>query len=478
MDKKLVLIFWLLFIAVYSINLTLLPIFEDEAQYLLLAEAIQSNPVGNFFLYPQNGLLPFFGWMVAIFNFFIKDSLVAGRIVNVLFASSLVWWLYSISQLYKLSKTFFFICFLFLLTSPILLLNARVAMLDTAVLALTAWYLYFTLKIFLFPTKKDYIGLLVTLLAALLTKATVLFGIPALIILILIEIYKKKKITKEIIYPILVYGLAFGVLGGLFFFFSQQIHRDSGSSLVSNFSMENFLERIRINSWLTLNWTTVYYQPALVALLEYIVFFKYIKNKKVFFILGFWMVTAMAATITLNRFYYPRHILILLAPLTIFVGGIWAYIPKLISIPLLLLIFLPRIFFDWNIVFTPQKAALAAEDRFSFYEDYTSGVGVEEIAVALSKLSKDGPIVVWLDGSYIMRYGLRRELENNANIIFKSFNPFVGSFFDATGDVIKDDNFTTYALANRWYPKNAGKLKIIRSFDVSFRHRRVLYQML
>lgn len=476
MDKKLVFIFWILFIGIYSVNLTLLPLFEDEAEYLFLAEAIKQNFLGSFFIYPQYGLFPLFGWLVALLNFFITDSLVAGRMVNIFLASSLIWWIWAIGQLYKLPKQFFLAAFILLITSPILLLNARVALLDTAVLVFTAWYLYFALKIFINPTKKDYIGLFIAMLAALLTKATVLFGIPAVLIFVFLESYQKRLINKNVVWLILVSGFAFIISGGLFLSFRQQISSDSGSSILQYFTMESLFKRIRLNSWLTFHWATIYYQPALIALLEYIVFFKKIKHKKLYLMLGLWVIAAMGVTITLNRFYYPRHILILVAPIIIFVAGILAFIPKKIGIPLFILIILPRLFFDWTIISAPQKADLAFEDKLSFYEDYTSGIGIRDLATSLDSLSKEHKIVVWLDGSYVLQYGLPRELRYNQNIIFKSFNPFLGSFFKSSGVVVKDDNVPTYAIVNRWYPSNVKKLKLIKSFPVSFRHTRYLYQ--
>lgn len=477
MDKKIVFALWIIFIVIYSVNLTLLPIFEDEAEYLLLAEAIRKRPLDNFFIYPQNGLFPLFGWVAAVFNIFIKDSLIAGRIINILLASSLVWWIWFLGRLYNLPKGFSLIAILLLVTSPILLLNARVALLDTMVLVLTAWYLYFALKIVISPTKKDYFGLFITLLTALLTKATVLFGVPAIVMLIVIEIYNKKNLDKNIKLIIFICCLAFLLSGTLFLFFSQQISRDSGSSVLSHFTSESLIKRIKLNSWLTYHWTTIYYQPALIALLEYLIFFKQIKYKKLYLILGLWVVISLGVMISLNRFYYPRHILILVAPLVIFIAGIIISIPKIVSIPLFLLIMLPRVIFDWQIMFFPHQASLAAEDKFSFFEDYTSGKRIPEIARTLNNLSVNKKIILWLDGSYVMEYGLRREIKNNPNIYIKSFR--LGEKFipHNVEEVNKIGGMITYVIVNRWAPLNLNELSLVKDFPVSYRHSQILYML-
>ena len=106
MNKKILIFFWIIFVATHLINILQFPIFEDEAEYLLLAQQVFNNPIHDLFIYSLNGVLPMFGWLVSIFMIFIHDSLLAGRLLNVLLASTLVFWIDMIASLYKFNNIF------------------------------------------------------------------------------------------------------------------------------------------------------------------------------------------------------------------------------------------------------------------------------------------------------------------------------------------------------------------------------------
>ena len=112
MEKRITIFAWIIFIVSRLFFFSKLPIFEDEAQYLYLADSIVNNPSDNLFIYLHNGLLPMFGWIVALGTLIYDDSLTVGRMINVVLASSLIFWTYYIGRLYGKSLTFFITAYL------------------------------------------------------------------------------------------------------------------------------------------------------------------------------------------------------------------------------------------------------------------------------------------------------------------------------------------------------------------------------
>src|SRR3989344_7318033 len=79
--------FWSLAVIFYFftrlVNLKIIPIFTDEAIYSRWAQVALHDPA-NRFMSLEDGKQPLFIWLAAIFQKFISDPLVAGRLVSVL----------------------------------------------------------------------------------------------------------------------------------------------------------------------------------------------------------------------------------------------------------------------------------------------------------------------------------------------------------------------------------------------------------
>lgn len=475
MSKKIILLVWIIFIISHLINLTSLPLFEDEALYLLLSDQISKSPFQNFFIYPINGLLPMFGWMISVTNLFFHDSFIAGRFLNVLLASTLIFWIVKISNLYNLNNTFQVMAFILLIISPIIHLNSRVALLDTSILVFTAWYIYFT-AIYLKTTKNIYLlGLLLSLLPTFLTKATAFFGLFPVLLLIFINFKKDYKFKLSYLKLFFTYFIVGIILILIFYKFGDQIFKDSGSSLIFHEQFSQILSKIKLNLFLTFIWVKVYYLSFVPVPILFIIFWNKIKKWEIYSLLAVWIFSSIIFMIILNRFYYPRHILILSLPIIIISCVMLSEIPKKVAIIFFLFICLIRIVLGLDIITKISHTDLALEDRFEYFENYTSGVNIKPITNTLEELSKGKQIIVWLDGSYVLEYGLRRESNNNTNIQFKSFK-LNKSFTQKESQIVgKDPHNETYVIVNRWSPQNIKELKLIKTFDNSFRHGQQFY---
>lgn len=404
------------FISLHLIDLKSFPLFEDETMFLLLAGEIVKDPINNFFIFSESGLMPMFGWLVALATSLTKDSLVAGRSVNIFLACSLIIWVAKFAKLYHLPNTFFYLASILVLFSPVLLLNSGIALLDTSVLVFTAWYLYFTIKSLQNPIKSNFIGLLISLLLAVFTKATAFFGFPVAGTLLLIA-YKTGKADRVNIFKIAgIYVTAVFIMGITLWSYFPFIFNDSGSSSITNLHLSEIIGKISNNIWLTLHWSWIYYGHFTLLLIPFIFYFKKLKFKTVYFIALIWLLASVLPMVIFNRFYFPRHTLLFLTPLVIIIAGVLSELPRKIGFIFFLIILIFRAELSLEATKATHQTKLALEDKFVYFENYTSGSTISEISAFLEDLSADQPIIVYLDGSYVMEYGLRQRLANNSNI--------------------------------------------------------------
>lgn len=62
-----------------------------------------------------------------------------------------------------------------------------------------------------------------------------------------------------------------------------------------------------------------------------------------------------------------------------------------------LLVLVPSLISSWKIVMTPVSSDIPREDRFQFFEDWTSGVGSKEIADKIAKISNGKDVNIYLE---------------------------------------------------------------------------------
>ncbi len=475
-------IFWIVFVLVYTYRLTRFPIFEDEAIHLLMAERLFNSPFNNFFIYMSHNFLPGFGWLFFPIRFFIKDSLLAGRLLNVFLASSIFFWLYLIKDTFKFPARFFILSSSLILFSPILFLNSRIALLDTAVMVFSLWSLYLFLLVINKPKPFYLVLFFFVLLTCLLIKFTSLFILPSLIFIFLLN-YRKTKSLAKYKYSLitLFFALAAFLLIVSPFFFQVSDILKTGSVFV--LKTGDILTRVHQNFWLFLNWSNVYYPLFPLSVLSFAVLIltkKKVRGSELMTALLIWFITSLFVMICFNRFFYPRHILMLLMPFLIIPIFVLLKYPAKVSVFFVAFLVFMRIILLKDLVLddTFAKAQIAKEDRFQYFEDYTSGINIDSLASFISKKAANyanGKITVWLDGSWVMEYGLRRALKDIPNIEFKSFVDFESHRYAISGKILKDENKLNYVVVNKNRPLNIKDLVLEKEFNWGGYHPEYLY---
>lgn len=123
-------------------NLTLLPIFTDETNYLDWGWREIHAPSHLWYsLYDAKP--PLVMWLFGLSQSLISDPLLAGRLVSVLFGLATLLGLYFLGRKYFSLPTTLLSCLLYL-TSPLFHLYDRQALMESALSAVFIWLIYFT----------------------------------------------------------------------------------------------------------------------------------------------------------------------------------------------------------------------------------------------------------------------------------------------------------------------------------------------
>src|SRR3989344_27987 len=136
--------FSVLYFATRLINLKIVPIFTDEAIYTYWAQVALHDPA-NRFISLEDGKQPLFIWIAAIFQQFIPDPLIAGRLVSVFAGFGSLVGIYFLARLLFSEKVAKLAAFLYVIL-PFTLLYDRMALFDSLLTMLGIWAVYFSIK--------------------------------------------------------------------------------------------------------------------------------------------------------------------------------------------------------------------------------------------------------------------------------------------------------------------------------------------
>src|SRR3990167_7048365 len=136
--------FSVLYFATRLINLKIVPIFTDEAIYTYWAQVALHDPA-NRFISLEDGKQPLFIWIAAIFQKFIPDPLIAGRLVSVFAGFGSLIGIYFLAKLLFSEKVAKLAAFLYIIL-PFTLLYDRLALYDSLLTMFGIWAVFFTVK--------------------------------------------------------------------------------------------------------------------------------------------------------------------------------------------------------------------------------------------------------------------------------------------------------------------------------------------
>lgn len=186
------LLFLLIFYFIFAlINVTLLPIFNDESIYLDWGW-ISLHVPGNAYISLTDAKQPFLIWIFGIFATIFPDPLFAGRFVSILIGSFTVAGIYSLTKKLFNTQTAFFAALVYTIT-PIFLFYNRQALLEAAIACVGVWSGSMLLTLLQKPTWKRGILLGIIMGLGFFIKSSSLIFIVSSAVIVLFYFFKYGK---------------------------------------------------------------------------------------------------------------------------------------------------------------------------------------------------------------------------------------------------------------------------------------------
>lgn len=481
----------LIYFALRLPNLTLQPIFADEAIYIRWAQVMKAEPTLRF-LPVSDGKTPLFMWVMIPFFKLFENPLFAGRILSVLAGFG------TLTGIFVLGFRFFNLrvgligAFLMAIT-PYIVFFDRMALVDSMLSMFSIWSLIISLHLIRFP-RIDLAMLLGYIMGAgLLTKPPGFFSVITVpITLILLDWKDKNRQTKFLklfglwviailitfgIYNILRLGPGFNSLNS-----RNQDYVFSPTDLVGR-PLDPFIPHLRdIAEWfpklLTPPILVLVVAGILLALLGIIKFLKERQlnlenehssstNRNALVIL-LWSLIPMAIQMALLKTFTARYILFTIPPLLVlaswsldsFLSNLKTKKSYVYPVAILLLVLFPMIF-NYSLLTDPSKANLPKNERRGYLEDWTAGYGLKDIANFLDEQSRKGLVVVGTEGSFgTLPDGLQIHLDKNRQVIVIGGKATISA---QLRDTAKEHQ--TFFVANRSrYKYFADDLELIKEY--------------
>jgi 4-amino-4-deoxy-L-arabinose transferase-like glycosyltransferase len=431
---KFEILFVLLIICLYFLlripNLTLQPIFADEAIYIRWAQVMKAEPSLRF-LPLSDGKTPLFMWvMIPLFKVF-KDPLMAGRILSVFSG------LLTLSGVFFIGLKFFnkriaFLSILLVTVVPYSVFFDRMALVDSMLAAFTIWVLGVALLLIKFPRIDLAILLGYLLGGGILTKTPGLFNFVLLPITIFSSDWGKSFLKKDlpriislwliavvmgaVVYNILRLGPGFSNLG------SRDADYRFGLIEVLRHPLDPFIPHLGdVVEWFPalLTW------PLIVTILLGTIFL--IRNRdKTGLVVFLWSLIPMVFLIAILKQFTARYLLFCIPPLYLIAAyGLDQFLIlarkniKYLAYLLIGLILVSCLYFDFWLLVDPLRAPLARKEREGYLGSWTAGYNLREIAQFLAdEASKNGTVVVGTEGYFgTLPEGLQIYLNDNRQVI-------------------------------------------------------------
>lgn len=400
----------LLFFILRLTNLTLQPIFADEAIYIRWAQVMRAEPTLRF-LPLSDGKTPLYMWVLMPVLKIIDDPLFAGRFLSVISGFFTMVGVFLLSNKIFGKRAAFFAAFIYVVT-PYTLFFDRMALVDAMLVAFTIWAIYFAVWIIEMPRFDKAMILGFLLGGALLVKTPAMFNLLMLPVVGLG--FKRVKLERMYLLKILIYVaiavvLAYGIynilrLGPNFQLLSSR-NTDYIFSLsdLSKRPLDPFLPHLNDMKEWTMKLITI--PTAFFIILG--TYFTFLKKNRLGIALIIWALVPMLIQTAMLKTYTARYQLPWTVIFLIFAGVGMDYLLQLFKkykrsgpIILAVLVSLMPLFIDLKLITKPETADLPKNERRGYLEDWTAGYGFKEIAEFLIAEKKQGPVIVGTEGFF------------------------------------------------------------------------------
>lgn len=407
-------------------NLTALPIFTDEAIYLRWSQ-IGGNDASWRFISLTDGKQPLFTWFVMAVMRFIKDPLVAGRLVSVGAGCISVLGMYFLgAEIFK-NKRIGVIASLLYLICPFTVMYDRMALYDAWVATFFIWNCYITVLLARRVRLDVALILGLTIGVGMLNKTSANFSLYLLPGSLLLFDFKGKDVAKRLFKWV---GLAlvvavlsqamYGILRLSPYFY---IIAQKDTTFIYTYAewITHPFRFWRGNLHGEFDWMIRYLTlPVfLAAFAPVLVFWKQMREKVL--LLGWWFAPFFALAL-FGKVLYPRYVLFMSMPMLVLAACTFDFLfqkirPKFLSVILVGLLCISAVTLSAQIITDIQHAPIPKSDIGQYINDWPSGWGTNEIVSILKVAAQDKPIAVYTEGTFgLYPFALEIYLWQNKNV--------------------------------------------------------------
>jgi 4-amino-4-deoxy-L-arabinose transferase-like glycosyltransferase len=418
-----------------------MPMFTDEAIYIRWSQIALQDASWRF-ISLTDGKQPMYVWAAMIFIKFIKDPLVAGRLVSVLTGALTMLGLFFLAyELFK-NKTIAFLTSNLYVFFPFAQVLDRMALYDSMVAAFYVWALYASVLL-VRRVRLDLAFVLGFIIGGgVLTKSSNFFSIYLMPFLLILFNFKEKDLVKRFVKFVLLAvfsaGIGYGFYGILRLSPLFEMISAKNATFVYPFSewlqhpFTFFAGNIHgLISWL-LQYLTIAY---IILILISVIFINKLFKEKALLLLYF--VLPFVALALFGKVIYPRFIFLMslmLLPLaawgldftiTFVQKSLGSKLPKILSTVIITAVFIlyPG-FVSLQFAVNPINAQIADADRSQYLNGWAAGWGVKESVAFFTQQASKGKIFVATQGTFgLMPASMEIYLIKNKNITIKGYWP-------------------------------------------------------
>ncbi|MBI5357196.1 hypothetical protein HZB78_06330 [Candidatus Collierbacteria bacterium] len=439
-------------------NVGSLPLFSDEGY--AVARAWEIKNTGDLLGMVKYATQPIFIWLIALFQFLSLNNVISGRLVSGFFGLGTALLISKLAGKWISRRTEITV-FILMSILPFSVFYDRIVLFESATL------FYMSLAMF-FPLMA---GL------AVLTKQTGWLIFPLVLAVGKGSLKEKAaKIFISILAVIAVWYLAVGDYS----FISGTIIGKTATPISASGNLKNNLLRSKL--WLIdyLTWPVI----GLSVFGGFAAFIDTVRKKKIspVLVVGGW---TLAIFLFINKtavIFYPRYLYSILLGVVLLAANGWEFIQsrglnKTVLSGLFLLILLPGIISSRKIIATPKEAKIPSEDRFQFFEDWTSGVGSGNLADEILREAGEDRINVYLEeeNSYFVTLKSDQRLKG---IKIETVSWLMDPLTEIPGEVLQDKKISLF-IRNRHpdIPEN-WPVKLIWAYPKTDKRSVYLYKII
>jgi 4-amino-4-deoxy-L-arabinose transferase-like glycosyltransferase len=391
----------LAFILLRIINLTLLPIFNDESTYIRYGLHQLNEPAHQ----PYSLLIgkePLDPYLYALVGSMIGNLLLGGRLVMIFFGFLTLVGLFLFTKALLGNRAALFTSILYVIT-PYIVFFDRLALLDSSVSTIAIWSLYLTYRFLQKSSWRFAIGLGIVTGIGLWVKTSDLFYLFLPLISYGIYFLKKgdtdwtkaKLLFSAFLIAMVIYLPLFS---NPFYSIHMQLLQQYTYPLYSVFLFPLHVWWENLTS--VIQWLFFYLTPPLFLLA--IGTLIYVTRQKKFWLVLLWFYLPLIYEILFAKLFASRHVLLLTIPLLILAGYGYSLLwqKKRVLAIVLGIFILGWALYDTGVLITsPQKypslfADKALGDASQYVYGFPSGYGVEEAVTYLGQKAQTQRIIV------------------------------------------------------------------------------------